>query len=290
LTFTPLSYQIIPNIIFIFSVVGVLLLVLRRLPEAGSIIERQPEKSTAHEKLLAKGLPAEAFSKISTFVKFWISKIWNFVLEAKDLKPHAAAGYRMQKMFNGKLPGFKQQLAVQPITTHEVKSEQYFLDMIKLQPKNLANYDLLGKFYLEQSNFSDAGDIFEYLANHEPGNPEFQARLGYCLYQQKQFGKAAEHYQKSLALDSTQPNRYYNLGLSQEGAGDLDQAVKNFEMAISLEPTVKYYISLSNLYLKLNNGIKAREVLQKAQKLDPQNETVRTKLDKLMLPKVDSSL
>ena len=279
-----MSYQILPNIIFIFAVLGILLLILRRLPEAAAAAEQAPLEADARENLLAKGLPAKAFSKVATFVKFWTRKIWNFVLEAKDLRPHAAAGYRMQKIFNGRLPGFKPAPAPQPITTHEVKSEQYYLDIIKLQPKNLSNYDLLGKFYLEQSNFSDAKDIYEYLCNHEPGNPEFQARLGYCYYLDKQFTKASERYQKSLALDSTQPNRYYNLGLSLEGAGKLNDAAKNLETAIALEPSVKYYISLSTVYLKLNNGIKAREILQKALTLEPENEVVKTKLEKLTLP------
>ena len=147
-----MSYQILPNFIFIFAVLGILLLILRRLPEAAATTEQALLETGAREKLLAKGLPAKAFSKVSTFIKFWTRKIWNFVLEAKDLRPHAAAGYRMQKIFNGRLPGFKPAPAPQPITTHEVKSEQYYLDMIKLQPKNLSNYDALGKYYLERES------------------------------------------------------------------------------------------------------------------------------------------
>ena len=286
-----LSYQIFPNIIFILAVLGALLLIVRRLPEAAVSNDETPTEAGAHTRLLQKGLPAQTFSKVDAFFKFWAKKIWNFILEAKDLKPSAAAGYRMQKIFNGKLPGFKAQAAPQPAITHDVKSEQYYLDMIKLRPKNLSNYDLLGKFYLEQSDFTEAKDVYEYLCNHEPGNPEFQARLGFCLYQNKQFDKAAAAYQKSLALDSTQPNRYYNLGLSLESAGKPDEAIKNFETAISLEPSsVKYYISLSNIYLKTNHGPKAREVLLKARELEPENEAVKAKLDKLTLPKIENSL
>jgi tetratricopeptide (TPR) repeat protein len=284
-----LSYQILPNIIFILAVLGILILILRRLPETASMQEQHGQQLGADKKLMAKGLPTQTFSAIGTFLKFRIKKIWNFVLEAKDLRPHAASGYHMKKMFNYGLPGFRPTIS-QPITTHDIKSEQYYLDMIKLQPKNLTNYDLLGKFYLEQENFSDSQDIYLYLTNHQPGNPEFQARLGYCFFLNKQFAKAAQAYQKSLDLDSTQPNRYYNLGLSWEGTGDLTQAAKNFETAISLEPSAKYYISLSMVYLKQNYGQKAREVLLKAQKLEPENELVKTKLEKLMLPKVDSSV
>jgi tetratricopeptide (TPR) repeat protein len=269
-----LSYQIVPNIIFILAVLAILLLIVRRLPEAASAQEQETQEATSHEKLLAKGLPAIAFSKFKTIFKFWIRKIWNFVLEAKDLKPQAAAGYRMKKMFSHAQPPSRPAVSYSapPITTPEVKNEQYYLEMIKLEPKNLSNYDTLGKFYLDQGQMEDAKDIYKYLVNHQPGNPEYWARLGYCYYILKNFDKAAANYQKSLALDSTQPNRYYNLGLSWEGAGNFGEAVKSFETAIALEPTIKYYISLSNVYLRINSGIKAREALRKAQTLDPQND------------------
>ena len=286
-----LSYQIVPNIIFILAVLGVLLLIVRRLPEAASAQEREQPEAPAHEKLLAKGLPAIVFSRAETFLKFWIKKIWNFVLEAKDLRPSAAAGYRMKKMFSHSAAASKPAVPAASLpAAPEEKNEQYYLDQIKKDPKNLSNYDVLAKFYLERNSTEDAKDIYQYLASHQPGSPEYWARLGYCFYLLKDFNKAAANYQKSLALDSTQPNRYYNLGLSWEGAGDLVEAVKNFETAAALEPAVKYYISLSNVYLKLNNGLKAREVLRKAQALDPQNELVKSKLDKLMLPRVGSSL
>lgn len=275
-----MSYQIIPNIIFIFSVLGILLIILRHLPEAAINDAREIKEPTADKKLLAKGLPAVALSKVKTNVKFWIKKTWIFILEAKDLKPHAAAGYRMKKIFSRSASQIKKPIPA-PVTTHEVKNEQYYLYMIKLQPKNLDYYDALGKFYLGQNAMEDARDIYQYLASHQPTSPDFQARLAYCFYQTKQFDKAAEHYQKSLGLDSTQPNRYYNLGLSLEAGDKLPEAVKNFELAISLEPkNSKYYLSLSNTYVKLGNAERAKELLLTAQTFDPENELLKAKLKK----------
>jgi len=280
LAFTPLSYQIIPNIVFIFSVLGILLIILRRLPEAIITEAGERYEPSADKKLLAKGLPAEALSKISTNLKFWVKKTWIFILEAKDLKPHAAAGYRMKKIFSRAVPHFKKPAPL-PITTNDVKNEQHYLDMIKLQPKNYGHYDSLGKFYLENNNFSDARDIYQYLASHQPANPDFQARLAYCFYQTKQYILAAEHYQKSLSLDSTQPNRYYNLGLSLEAAGKMPEAVKNFEQAINLEPkNSKYYLSLSNVCSKMGNRKKAKDLLLTAKEFDPENELIKAKLQK----------
>ncbi len=283
MAFTPLSYQIIPNIIFIFSVLGILLIILRHLPQAAVLHEIEEKEPNASEKLLAKGLPAEAFSKIRVTIKLWIKKTWNFMLEAKDLKPHAAAGYRIKQLFSRTQPPEKKPI-VQPITTHEVKDERYYLDMIKLQPKNLTNYDALGKFYMERENFVDAADIFQYLANHEPANPDFHARLAYCLFRNKQYSKAAEHYRKSIALDSTQPNRYYNLGLSLEAAGQWTEAITSFEHAISLEnKNIKYFISLSQASLKAGDKEKAKAALMSAKAIDPENPTVIAKLEKLTI-------
>ncbi len=255
-------------------------MVLRRLPEAVTSNSQDTKEPSADKKLLAKGLPAEAFSKVKTNVQFWIKKTWIFILEAKDLKPHAAAGYRMKKIFSRSKPPEKKSPPA-PITTHEVKNEQYYLYMIKLQPKHLEHYDALGKFYLEQGSLEDARDIYQYLASHQPTSPDFQARLAYCYYQTKQFEKAAEHYQKSLALDSTQPNRYYNLGLSLEAGGKFPDAVKSFEQAIGLEPkNSKYYLSLSNTYAKMGDTQKAKELLLEAQSSDPDNELIKSKLTK----------
>lgn len=275
-----MSYQILPNIIFIFAILGIVLIILRHLPEASNSHKQEPKEPAADKTLIAKGLPAQAISKIRVGLSFSLKKVWNFMLEAKDLKPQANTGYKIRKIFGSHLPYFKKPVIL-PQTFHEVKNEKYYLDMIKQQPKNLSHYDALGKFYLEQENTADAKDIYLYAVNHEPANPDYQARLAYCYYQTKQFKKAAQAYQKSLALDSTQPNRYYNLGLSLEAAGNIVEAIRNLEQAINLEPSPKYYISLSNAYIKSGNAAKAKHALLTAKAKDPKNELILAKLEKM---------
>ena len=282
----PLSYQIIPNITLILAILGILLMVIRRLPEAAKN-ESEPK---AEDKLKAKGLPVIALSKVKTWLKFSVKKTWNFILEAKDLRPHAAAGYQMKKIFVEKLPVFNTSAGQKPLTTNEVKNEQYYLDNIRLQPKNFGHYDALGKFYISQENYEDAANTYAYLTGHQPQNPDFHARLAYCYYQQKNYAKAAESYKKSLALDSTQPNRYYNLGLCLEQAGKLQEAATNFEKAASLEPSVKCYLALGSTYQKIGELLKAKEAFTHGQKLDPHNEQIKNKLSKLMAPVVNNHM
>lgn len=242
-----MSYQILPNLIFIFSVFGIILLILRRLPEAANLPQAEAQETPIEQKLLIKGLPAVAISKTKVFVKFWAKKTWHFVLEAKDLRPTSLTGYKIKKIFGHRPP------IQTPLSTQEVKNEQYFLDAIKLQPKNLDNYDFLGKFYLDTGNFSDAKDIYIYLTNHQRTSSDYQARLGHSLYKLREFAAAAEHYEQSVKLDSTQPNRYYNLGLAWEAAGNFQQAAKAFAQASTLEPgNNRYQTSLNNVLQKID--------------------------------------
>ena len=276
-----MTYQIIPNILFILSVLGIVLIVLRRLPEAGIAQALETKEIGADERLIEKGLPAQAFSKVKVFLSVKVKKVWNFALEAKDLKPQAMTGYKIKKIFS-KQKEVKPVPQTLPQTFQEVKTENYYLDMIKLQPKNRSHYDSLGKYYLEQEQVEDARDIYQYLVNHEPANSDFQARLGFCFYQTQNYEKAAQHYAKSLALDSTQPNRYYNLGLSWEAAGNLHEAIKSFQSAINLEPSAKYYIGLSNAYIKLGKADQAKTALLSAQDKEPDNEAVKVKLERFV--------
>jgi tetratricopeptide (TPR) repeat protein len=280
-----LSYQILPNIIFIASILGILLLILRHLPEAKARDAREQEAPPAEEKLRGKGLPTQAVSSAYGMLRVWSRKVWNYVLEAKDLKPATVTGYKIKKIF-----GEKQKLSEMPTIPSAMekdlekpKDEHFYLEVIKQDPKNFANYDLLGKFYIDRQEFEDSKDLYTYLVSHQPTNSHYHARLAYSFYRLKQYKKAAEHYKRSLSLDSSQPNRYYNLGLALEGAGDRKGSQEAFEKAIHLEPrNVKYYITLSNIQVKYGHKDKAKQTLKQAQKVEPQNGEVQKKLDELV--------
>ena len=128
----------------------------------------------------------------------------------------------------------------------------------------------------------DCSRLAGFLAGVRDKHPDYHARLAYCYYQMKNYHKAAESYKASLALDSTQPNRYYNLGLVLELLGRHGEAAQALEQAIALEPqNPKYYLSLCNVYLKLGDNDKSLNALQKAHSLDPADQNIVNKIDKV---------
>ena len=256
-----LSYQFIPNILFLLALLGIILLVLRRLPEAQNLSGGQLKELAVGEKLkVSKGLPTLGISKTKAHFKFWAQKLWGFLLEAKGLRPGAAAGYKIKKLFSRKVAGPKAvsyqmpsaETAPRPAAAPAQRNEKYFLELIKKEPKNLASYDGLGKYYIEQDNFSDAKDIYIYLTNHDSGNHDFYARLAFVCYQLRDYRSAAQHYQKSTGLDSLHPNRYYNLGLSLQNLGRFAEALKAFQQALQLEPgSVKFKVAVEKARAKI---------------------------------------
>ena len=59
---------------------------------------------------------------------------------------------------------------------------------------------------------------------HASGNPDYWARLGFASFRLKDFTQASTAYKKSLDLDSSHANRYYNLAQSYKALGEIEAA------------------------------------------------------------------
>jgi tetratricopeptide (TPR) repeat protein len=229
-------------------VLGIIILILRRLPEAQNIKRYELKKDSPDTKLKYKGIPAESFSKVKAFIKFWLHKLWSAALEAKDLTPHQPSAYKLKKIFRFKT----ENPDVQSVTsTLSVRSPDFdgaqpdeeieILEHIKREPKNHQLYDKLGRLYLKKQQYQDAKDLYLYLVGHEAGNSHFHARLAQSAYHLKDYALASKHFEKSLGLDKMHPNRYYNLGLSLECLEKWPEAIKAFTRAVEMDPENKKY-------------------------------------------------
>lgn len=229
------------NITFIASIVGVILMVLRRLPEA-TISDRREQKTAstqatsthaASSALFAKGLPIKAYSKTKVIAKQVSHKIGQFLLEAKGLKQAPKISYNFQKVFSKLKADTNAPL---------VKDEKYYINLIKRNPKDDSYYDLLGQYYLEEKKMEDALNVYEYLVSHAPTETTYWVRLGLAALFLQDFTKAESAYQKAVNLDPTNPSRFYNLALAQQGLKKFDLAVASMQKALDLDSKNQKYI------------------------------------------------
>jgi tetratricopeptide (TPR) repeat protein len=236
-----LSYQLLSNLLVLVAITGIILLILRRLPEAIDLPDTRKETLAAGPELLAnKGLPLIAASRVKISLQLLLKRFWQFILEAKDLKHSPVINYRIRRIFKKKRV-YTVQPAVPESLNLEDLSESGYLERIKRDPKNLAHYNSLGHYYLNVNSFAEAYSVFEYLTQHEPTNSDYYAKLAFIELSLQDFSGAVRSYSLSLELDSGHPNRYYNLGLALRAVGKFDESADAFKKAYELEPENKKY-------------------------------------------------
>jgi type IV pilus biogenesis/stability protein PilW len=96
--------------------------------------------------------------------------------------------------------------------------------------------------------------------------------LGVQFYNQRQFSKAIQAYEKVIELDPTYVEAYNNLGITYQEIGDFDRAFEAFQKSTEINP--QYEKGHNNLgillYLKGHNE-EALEAFQKALAINPNN-------------------
>lgn len=233
-----MPYNLVVNLILILSILGVIILVMRKLPQAvGQHREDKlsDETGQAGEALAEKGLPTKAASKIKAATKIIWHKIWQFMLEAKGLKHAPKINYNFKRILKKNNLEEKKPIA---------RGEDYYIKLIKRHPKDMTYYDQLGQFYLEARKYTDAANVYEYLAEHSPTNSVYFAKLGLSQLHDQEFSKSEAAYKQAIKLEASHPNRFYNLALAQQAQKKWKDGVKALDSALELDPTNRKYADL----------------------------------------------
>lgn len=106
--------------------------------------------------------------------------------------------------------------------------------------KKLAQDLKKAKRLLDEKQYARARRILMDLAPDFMDNSDVWARLGYAHYQIGDYVGSIKAYEYALALDSNQPNRYYNLSLAYLALGNPASALINIDKALVLEASEKY--------------------------------------------------
>lgn len=256
-----MSYNTISTIIFLAAVVGIILMILRRLPEAVASQEHEKAKSLRATLAMSGRRTALVYYKVRSVVVFWSKRALNFALEAKGMRHPSLANYRIRKIFRGRsATATVTESPAEPTTAVAMDDvvrydpargfesappdEQFHLQQISEDPRNLNLYSALGQFYMANGKFADAQSVYEYLVKRDPSNSSYQAKLAYCKINLKLYDDAAQWYEKSLTLDPGHPNRYYNLALAYKMSGKRQQSARAIRRALELEPKNQKYREL----------------------------------------------
>jgi tetratricopeptide (TPR) repeat protein len=96
--------------------------------------------------------------------------------------------------------------------------------------------------------------------------------LGVTFYNQREFAKAIQAYQKVIELDPAYVEAYNNLGIIYQMTGDVDRAFGAYQRATEINPRYeKGYNNLGILLLLKGRDEEALEAFRKALAINPNN-------------------
>ncbi len=142
---------------------------------------------------------------------------------------------------------------------------------VELRPKEPSYLLALGIAWLRKTDLFEAEKLFRHVLEIQPGNAQAQLHLGYVLLIQKKPAEARVWLEKSARSGAAIPEVPYYLGLVAQDQGDDSRAIALFQKAVQLLPSYALpRIALGSTYLRLKDYEKARQELETAVKLDPE--------------------
>jgi tetratricopeptide (TPR) repeat protein len=144
-------------------------------------------------------------------------------------------------------------------------AEKAYLNVLKLDHKNLTAYSHLGIIYTTQKNFNDAIECFELAVRYKPSAPTYQ-NLAMALYENRNFVKAIAMFDKAIMFE---PNaqRYIGLSKAYKKMNNLPKMIEALEQAAVCEPTKRILDLLASGYADAGRIDDSRATLSRIQQL-----------------------
>lgn len=268
---------IIPIALIAFSLIVIIILIIRKFPELVLVdVSTIPEERARElkDKLLAERLQRRVGGFFGRFVKIF-KKIFSYFVAIWKLMQNKIEQWERRYRYR-----------YQPVVRGR--------DMKARVDDLLAKADGL----LEKDEFNDAERAYLEVINLDKHNVEAYRGLGKLYYRQKEYGQAKEIFNFALKLildkkeesdnsysDSDVAQLYYNLGLIYRATNAKKRELEHFALAVENEENnPKYLDCLVETAVKCQKKDQALEALQKLKEVNPKNtklETWEEKIDEM---------
>ena len=154
---------------------------------------------------------------------------------------------------------------------------------LALEPKNISSRYNLAMIKCQQKDFESACKHFkacEKITERLP--PSFFQNYGMALIYSKDIKQAIIYLTKAITYNNKDTEICFHLGLCYQLAGQLDEALRIYALAIQSNPNhIPSLHNLATINISLNNHQGALKILDRLHKLQPQDIITKTLLDAL---------
>lgn len=167
----------------------------------------------------------------------------------------------------------------------DAEAERKYIEVLKLDGKNISAYRGLGDLYLSQKNYGQAKETFEFLIKLNANDPNILRKLGKADFGKGDLKKAQEQYLKSLELDSADIGAYLDLADVYLHLEDAHGAFKAINQALALDPNnprvLDFLIEVSIIVRDKAAAYKAYKQLKEVNPDNQKLEEFKDKIEKL---------
>jgi putative PEP-CTERM system TPR-repeat lipoprotein len=152
------------------------------------------------------------------------------------------------------------------------QAEQHLKKYVEAFPQDVAARKLLAQAMLKGAQPADAVALLAPMMKEATLDPQLLALTGQSYMQTKDYGKAAEYFEKASALAPKSADMATSLALSKLGQGNNAGAVSDLERATALDPaSMRAGITLVQTEMNLKHYDKALAAAQALEKNHPQD-------------------
>lgn len=197
-------FDFIPQIIILVAIVTIVIIIIKKFPEASKYSKEESGKGNGEKALGARVLSVLKYigKRIKIFSVSIVKGIFSGVQKARKKKTKSRRTDKDDMLSD--LVHDKPDLGQQDVTTDEVdnneskedkvidllekaaeslgsgyykRAEENYIEVIKKDPKNIRAYKGLGKVYSKQNNKKDAKASFEQVLKMDPNDSETREEL-----------------------------------------------------------------------------------------------------------------
>src|SRR3954447_7694484 len=161
------------------------------------------------------------------------------------------------------------------VLDNSVDAEAAFKKVLSVDPDNEDATTGLASLYSDRGDAKGAAQLLEKLTKKNPTAKSY-VNLANSYESMREFSLAADAYQKAIELDPIHSELRQALAQDQAMAGKFNEALTTYQQMAEAEPRqAQPYLGMGQIYREQKQFGKAREMLNKAKELEPDNLEVR---------------
>ncbi len=142
---------------------------------------------------------------------------------------------------------------------------------LQLDARNAEALGALGEVYEAEGRDKDAIDAYQKAIDLAPDDWRWPVRIGNNQFHSGDSKDAVDQFQRGVDLAPDNAVAYFNLGLAKMELNQLDQAQKDLELSVKIEPSGRAYSALGSVLLLQGKYGEAAAMDRQSLQKDPNN-------------------